>query len=668
MSRSKFFAHGLAVVLALAAASLSAEVPEWLLKAARVSNPTALSGAPAVVLLDETVVTVRPDGFESRVQRYAVRVLNRSGRESARGKLFYTDKQDTVQKASAWVIRAGKEVRPAEKREWKDLTAAGNGAVYSENRMRTVEYVDFVLIDDVFGFETCVEGMPLVAQEGASWGSELPVVAARFTLQLPANWSVAALVDGPLAASLRATTGPRTWTWELLDSPYRPDEPAMSDFARLDARLMVNLVPSAGQQGKVPRGFRSWAELAEWETQLHVGQCDSDAALTATVRKVTAGCPDALSRIRAISLYVQHLRYVGVYSGLSKGFGYRPRKATEVHAKGWGDCKDKANLMRAMLHEIGIESSMVSAQAGGGRELADAWPSPYQFNHAIVAIKVDDSIALPAVVNVVPVGRVLFFDATDEDVLLGDLPGILQGSKVHVIAPGSDALTTLPVLPRETHHLGDGLVQLELGTDGSVAGECSVGGPGRIGAIYRGLIRRESAKDLRTMITQRINATVRGATLGELTTSDNPLTGECRIQCRFTAARFAQMMPGGLAVVRLDVLNRDSVPAFPSKERKLPVSMKSVLVRDKVTLRLPTSFVVDELPERSEITSPYGHYESRCEVVDGAVVAYRVLALEDRTVPVAEYAALRKFLGDVAKADNSSVVLRRAESAVAPVK
>jgi hypothetical protein len=248
-SRSKFFACGFAVVLSLAAAAMSAEVPEWLLKASRIPNPTLREGTPAVVLLAETVVTVRADGFETRVQRYAVRVLSRSGREFASGMLFYTDKQDTVQKAAAWVIRAGKEVRPAEKREWTDLSAAGNGAVYSDARKRVIGYGDFALIDDVFGYETCVEGKPLVAQEFASWGSALPVVAERFTLQLPANWSVDAVVDGPLAASLRATTGPRTWMWELLDRPYRPDEPAMSDFARLDARLMVNLIPSAGQLG-----------------------------------------------------------------------------------------------------------------------------------------------------------------------------------------------------------------------------------------------------------------------------------------------------------------------------------------------------------------------------------------------------------------------------------
>jgi len=65
--------------------------------------------------------------------------------------------------------------------------------------------------------------------------------------------------------------------------------------------------------------------------------------------------------------------------------------------------------------------------------------------------------------------------------------------------------------------------------------------------------------------------------------------------------------------------------------------------------------------QMAQLNSPYGHYESSYAVTDGVVIAHRTLRLEDRVVPVSEYAALRKFLGDVAKADHSSVVLRKGE-------
>jgi hypothetical protein len=304
---------------------------------------------------------------------------------------------------------------------------------------------------------------------------------------------------------------------------------------------------------------------------------------------------------------------------------------------------------------------MVEAHASLGRDINNAWPSPAQFNHAILAIKVDDSVDFPAVVTTPKWGRLLFFDATNSDVLLGDLPTNLQGGKVHVVAPGSDALTTLPILPAETHHVCNRQVRLELAASGGVAGECSYGGPGSSGADSRATIRSYSATDFRKHITEKINDTVSGAVIEGLTTTDDPVSGECRIKYRFSAPRFAQMMPGGLAVVRLDVLSRDNVPVFPAKERILPIKLDLQLLRDEVTLKLPPGYVVDELPDRAELNSPYGHYESSYTVADGVVVAHRTLRLEDRVVPVNEYGALRKFMGDVAKADHSSVVLRKGD-------
>lgn len=214
------------------------------------------------------------------------------------------------------------------------------------------------------------------------------------------------------------------------------------------------------------------------------------------------------------------------------------------------------------------------------------------------------------------------------------------------------------MLPTETHHLIERRVSLRLDGAGTVVGDCSYGGPGRVGSIYRARIRAFTAKDLRTMVTERINSTVRGAILDTVTTDDDPLTGECRIGCRFAAARFAQMMPGGLAVVRLDVLSRDALPTFPTAERKLPVELQPLLQRDEVVLALPERCAVEELPARVELQSTYGRYESSYEAKDATVVAHRVLRLEERIVPVGEYAALRKFLQEVAKADRSAVVLR----------
>jgi len=649
------------VIIALTVAAAFAEPPDWLLGVAKVEAPKMPADVPAVVLRDEMVVTVENDGALTIRQRFALRILNQSGRKYAVGMVGFIENEDHVKSSSAWIVRGGKEVRPKDKFEWIDVSAAADGAVGSEQRNLIVNCDDFVVADDVFGFETLLESKLVFPQLLHEWAGMLPVIAGSFTVQLPQGWTMQPVTVGPMASALRTATGPRRTTWELFDTPYRPDEPKMTENGRTDVQLMITLVPPAAQQNGMLPIFRSWADVTAWLVPMQDTQCDTSPALVEEGRQLTTGINDALGRMRALSRYVQALRYIAYDKGLTKGFGYRPRKASEVYAKGWGDCKAKANLLRAMLRTQGIESYMVEAHASLGREINEAWPSPGQFNHAIIAIKVDETVDSPAVVNTPKYGRLLFFDATDPDVLLGDLPSQLQGSKVHVLAPDSDGLTVLPVLPAETHHLGIRQVQIELNANGSAAGAFNYGGPGNAGAYYRAKSRHYSAKDFRTNIGERLNATISGASISDLTTSDDPLTGDCRVKFRFSAPHFAQLMPGGLAVVRLDVLSRDTVPAFPAKERKLPIKLDLMLLRDEVTLKLPPGYVVDELPDRAELNSPYGHYESSYTVADGAVISHRTLRLEDRVVPVGEYATLRKFMGDVAKADHSSVVLRKGD-------
>lgn len=662
--------RGLALAALLAVGGVEvargADLPEWLLAAARQPTPALPAGAPALVLLDETIYSIDADGRVVCDHRYAVRVLSRSGSEHARGEVGYLDKRDAVRSTAAWLLRGGKEIRPPTKREWADVTAAAGGAIYDESRSRKISYDDLAFVGDVFGYETRVERRLLFAQIGYSWGASLPMAVERFSLRLAAGWTSAPLLDGAQAAALQITGGPQATTWELRDRPYRPDEPAMADAARVDARLMINLQPPPGAKPPLPIVLRTWAEVADWDLRQKQEQCDSDPALRATVQKLVTACPDSLARIRALSRQVQQLRYVAINKGLGLGFGYRPRKASEVHAKGWGDCKDKANLLCAMLHEVGVEAFMVSANIGGGRQINSEWASMMQFNHAIVAIRVEEAVALPTVQDVPGVGRLLFFDPTDPNTLLGDLPLSLQGSKVQVSAPGNGALTTLAILPVQTNHLYETRVLMDLAVDGTVAGECSFGGPGRAGSGCRGLGLTKSVKELRAKVGELINGTVRGALVEEVVTQDDPATGECRIRFGFTAPRYGQPMAGGLTLVRLDVLSRDSTPVFPEKQRSLPIALHPLVQRDEVTLKLPTGFVVDELPSRTELHSAYGDYESVYEVLEGSVVSRRMFKLDDRTVPVGEYAALRQFLAAVAKADRAALVLRRVSQSSPP--
>ena len=80
--------------------------------------------------------------------------------------------------------------------------------------------------------------------------------------------------------------------------------------------------------------------------------------------------------------------------GLEFGIhGYKPYKVTQVLARRFGDCKDKASLMVALLREVGVEAdwSLVRTRRGGR---LDAQPASLAvFDHAIVYVPKLDRIS-----------------------------------------------------------------------------------------------------------------------------------------------------------------------------------------------------------------------------------------------------------------------------------
>jgi hypothetical protein len=649
------------MLVAFLAAKLTAGVPDWLVKAAAQPCPKYAKDVPGVVLLDEMRVTIEADGRQTVVHRYAMKVLNQTGREHAVGKVPFLDKEDSPSTFGPWVLRNGKEVKPDKKIGWSNDSSTGKGEVFSEVRTLRSDYSEFVLTDDVFGYETTVDRRVSFSQDTFDWSSELAVIKSSLFLQLPPGWTMTSLVTGPKAGLVQTEKNAQGQAWMMLDVPYHADEPEMPENARMDALLMLTYFPSGAAASQMLPAFRSWSELGKWLYALQDGQCDSNAAIQETAHQLTASAVDENSKIRALGSYVQNLRYLAYDKGLSKGYGYRPRKATEVLAKGWGDCKAKANLLRSMLRSIGIESYMVQVNSKTGRSIEESWPAPHQFNHAILAIKVSEAVSSPAIAEVQGLGRLLFFDVTDPYVMAGDLPARLQGGRVHVVAPENNLLTVLPIIPPETGHIWNHKVHMELSPTGGVVGDCYVGGAGESGAFYRSMTRNLLPKEINAKLANQVGAAVSGAIISDIVTTDDPVSGECSLKFHFSGSRFAQMMPGGLEVVRLDVLSRDSAPAFPAKERNFPIELKMGLAKDEVTLKLSAGIVVDELPEHTELKSKYGSYESSYTVANGAIVVRRTLKLEGMTVPATEYAALRKFFADVAKADHASVVLRQGE-------
>lgn len=657
--KSKLLGFLLVGMMSVAGVAYS-EAPDWLRRIAIVpASPELVAKAPAAVLMDETTIEIDTKGGYTEIRRVAIRILYNAGSSRAIGYLSYNGASDSVDALNAWLLRKEKTIETKKSNDWLDSANNSQGAVIDERRIYSVNLTDKAVSGDVFGYETKKQGALLVAQFAWGFGSELPVLSESLKLILPAGFTLEAKTYGsePLPVS---TPDSRSWIWVLANRPFRPDEPYTHPTARAEAELLVKLIPPANAPRFSPRNFANWAEVVDYCNTISIGQCDTSAGMVAKAHELVQASMDDLTKIKTLAHYVQQLRYIGINQGLQQGFGFKPRKASVVFATGFGDCKDKANLLVAMLGEVGIKAHPVAAYLGKERVVKAEFPTPTQFNHAIVAIEVGDEMQLPSVVTVEKYGRLLFFDATDPYTKLGDLPASLQGGLVHAEIAGNNFLTLLPSFSAEADYRYDRRLELVLTPEDAVQIKGKVMATGQTGARMRSQFERANMpKQLDELVALQLNDKFRGAAVLDRNTADDPTTGQCTLSFTCVQPKYVQWLQGETGIVKLDLLSRKYLPNFSDKERLLPIGLPPLAINDEIVLVIPQGFVATEFPADSSFQSPYGSCQITCVVQEGELVFKREVLLKESEIAATDYHLLRQFFSDIAKADRATVLLKR---------
>ena len=630
------------------------ETPSWVQTAAAIKVPAYDKDVPAVVLVDERITTVDSEGRINEVYNFAVRVLQREGREYAIGRVGYIPDSGKVKEMRAWLLRPGSQPKRYGKDETVDIAGDMND-VYNEYRVRSIVATSDADVGSVFAYSYTREDRSVFSQDDWAFQNSLPVISSRYTLTLPSGWRAEAVTFNH--PNVEPRVNGTTYTWELTDLPPVPDEPMSPSLSHLVPRLAVSYYPPASTSSMAIKTFASWSEVASWLSELGDPQVQVDDALARKAYELTALAKTEFDKIRAIASYVQNIQYISIQTGLGRGGGYRPHSSTEVFAKSYGDCKDKANLMRAMLKVVGIEAFPVSIYSGDPNYVRANWPSPQQFNHCIIAVKVSDQTQASTIVEH-KLGRLLIFDPTDGETPLGDLPYYLQGSLALVDSKTSTELVQMPITPPEMNQL-ERTATLQLGADGGIAGQIQENANGQTAARFRTEFRQLSKPDYHGMIERWLTSGATSARLDKIEPRDNVADGKFTLNVEFSAKAYGQLMQDRLLVFKPAVVSRRESLSLTAQRRKHPVVLRANAYSETVKVQLPAGFAVDEVPDAVKIETPFGSYMTSYEVVGGELVFKRKLSQKATTIPAAQYDVVRKFYESIRAAENAPVVLAR---------
>jgi hypothetical protein len=628
--------------------------PSWMKQAAAISVPSFDKEVSAVVLYNEQLVTLGNDGVMTTTENYAVRILSREGRKKAIATALYLVSSGKVRDIEGWLIRPDGTTKNYDKKSVLDIISDPDD-VYNEYRVKIIDGSDDADTGYVFGYTVVSEDHPLYFQE--KWFSQdnLPTIVSRYTLNLPTGWKASGITFNhtPLAPQVSGTS----YTWELRNLPYIKHEPLSPSFQNIVPWVAVNYAPdNAAQSGN--KVFTNWTEVSRWSSALYDSQVIVDDAVAAKAQELTANAKTELEKIRAIAGFVQSLQYISIDIGVGSGNGYRPRPSNVVLNRGYGDCKDKANLMRALLKSIKIEAYPIAIFSGDPTFVREEWSSPAQFNHCIIAVKVSDATDTPTVIKHATLGRLLIFDATDPDTSLGDLPDYLQGSFALIIAGDKGGLIKMPITTPESNTL-ERKITASLTADGGVSGTISEMANGQMSSTFRQEVRQLSAPDYKKALEGWLTRGATGAQLIKYSSNDKKADSTFGLDVEFTAPRYAQLMQNRLLVFKPVIVGRRNGLSLTENSRINPVMLDSQSMKETAVFTLPQGFVVDEMPDAVNLETPFGKYSTTYEVKEGKLLFTRSLTINRATVPVDKYNSVRDFYSKMREAEQSPVVLLR---------
>ncbi|MFZ1937632.1 MAG: DUF3857 domain-containing protein [Terracidiphilus sp.] len=210
------------------------------------------------------------------------------------------------------------------------------------------------------------------------------------------------------------SNGRVTLTFEIgpLDPVARPEPNLPPDVVRFP---MIEFSTGA-----------SWQQLAGAYGKIVDERADS-AAVKALVDPLIAGKKKTAEKEAAIVDYLdREVRYTGIEFGEA---AIVPHDPAETLAKKYGDCKDKATLLVAMLRAAGIPAYVALLNAESRMDVPVDLPGMGMFDHAIVYV---------------PGKPDLWIDATDRYASLGQLPMADQGRLALVARAETKELTRIP--------------------------------------------------------------------------------------------------------------------------------------------------------------------------------------------------------------------------------
>ncbi|MES2533938.1 MAG: DUF3857 domain-containing protein [Pseudomonadota bacterium] len=275
----------------------------------------------------------------------------------------------------------------------------------------------------------------------------------EYTVIAPADMPMRVVGSGLPVVKTTLPDGRVQWRAQTTNAVAIPHDIGAVSFRDYSQSFVASSLPS----GEV---------LAEAYRNLAADRSRPTAGVTALAQSLTKDITDPREKAKVLYDWVRtNIRYVAIFLGRG---GWQPHAVDDIVAAGYGDCKDKATLLGALLEGAGIASTPVLVNAGNSYWMSEL-PTVQSFNHMITYVPALD----------------LYLDATERWAPYGVLPSEDSSKRVLHLADGRWATTPAFEAGATSLH------RVTTTADGRVVGRLELAGTGaqqiNMGRSFSGL-------------------------------------------------------------------------------------------------------------------------------------------------------------------------------------
>lgn len=462
-----------------------------------------------------------------------------------------------------------------------------------------------------------------------------PIAFSRYALLYPKDWKMyfktpnlkSKRIDGRLPDGQAAPEGFNVTSFELYDVPdVKTDANQPGHTSVYDYILVSNK--------------QTWDEVGTWWWNLVKEQLIVDEPIAQTVKSLIKNAKTDEQKVQAIHNYVvQNTRYLHVGLGIH---GWKPYRTTTCFRNRYGDCKDKASLLKVMLEEAGIKANLVLVRTRTLGLVESTPASMHIFNHAITYVPSMD----------------LFLDGTAEFNGTRELTPMDQGAQALIVEDGGKTrFVKLPV-DKAAQNTLEQTLSVDL-TGPEPITTVTMVAHGSHAVYYRSALEDPERRD--ETLEKQLAATFPGAKLIKATYSDlKALEQPVTITYSFKGGQLVRKS-AEREYIYLYGAPRELIDDYAAQQKRNQALVLRVpfTQKTKLTFKLPKTKTFEQTPEETNLKSKFGHLNLQATRQSDSLIVEVDYSLSQQEIPASEYPAFRQFITELDTALNATVGLKK---------